>query len=808
MRSFGRTSSYLQAGLLALLVICLALLAACGESAEAPEATPVQPVETPTATEPEEEAEGVRISELMSKNRAVLRDEDGDFSDWIELENFSDTDVDLGGWLLSDRENRKGWTLPEITLPAGERLLIFADGKDRRDSLHTNFSLSAGETLYLFSRSGKLASSALCSSEVADISVRLTEEGSYEESVYPTPGCPNTNEGYEQWQSSLESVGPLVIDEVVVSNLSGRHSYLVGNSDWVEIRNISDQAVNLSDYCLSDDKDNYCLWRFPAVTLKPGQLYLVCCDTEGSTGTSPCCMSFSLDSSSEKLYLAGTDGSLIDYASLRDIPYGGSYGRMPGKNGWFYFDSVSPGAENSNGYRRIAPMPTVSAPDGVYNNVSYVTVTLNAPGTIYYTTDGSLPTAASHRYTGPVELTKTGIIRALNWETGAMPSRVLTLSYILNEEHSLPVVSLVSDDKMTFNGMYYYGTKDIETSASLSYYGEDGSFTIPCGVRMQGGTSLELPKKNMSVRFRGAYGEETLSYDLFGGGVTVFTNLLLRAGQDYYATIFRNELCENLARSASRAVVTQRSRYCVLYVDGRYYGIYALMEKANEQLYADWMGVSRDSVTTVDADHTLNTELYREVLSYCIDRDMSDPEAYAYFCARVDAESMVDWFLLEGYCANSDLTWGNLRYCRSTEGDGKWRFMFYDLDATFLDEELNYYNLLSDMQLDSKQICQVFDALLGNEAFRDLFLTRAGEMLNGPLTNDKVLAEIDRLAAQVEPEVERDYVRHGLDYNAWVRDVEALRSFIVDKDWRQHNIDTLCTFFKLDEQQREHYFGS
>jgi hypothetical protein len=81
-------------------------------------------------------------------------------------------------------------------------------------------------------------------------------------------------------------------------------------------------------------------------------------------------------------------------------------------------------------------------------------------------------------------------------------------------------------------------------------------------------------------------------------------------------------------------------------------------------------------------------------------------------------------------------------------------------------------------------------------------------MLNGPLTNDKVLAEIDRLAAQVEPEVERDYVRHGLDYNAWVRDVEALRSFIVDKDWRQHNIDTLCTFFKLDEQQREHYFGS
>ena len=70
----------------------------------------------------------------------------------------------------------------------------------------------------------------------------------------------------------------------------------------------------------------------------------------------------------------------------------------------------------------------------------------------------------------------------------------------------------------------------------------------------------------------------------FGGGVKQFTNLLLRAGQDYYTTVFRNELCLNLALSASDSLVTQRSRYCVLYVDGKYYGIYALMEKSNEQM--------------------------------------------------------------------------------------------------------------------------------------------------------------------------------------------------------------------------------
>ncbi|MBR5429321.1 MAG: CotH kinase family protein, partial [Firmicutes bacterium] len=446
-------------------------------------------------------------------------------------------------------------------------------------------------------------------------------------------------------------------------------------------------------------------------------------------------------------------------------------------------------------------------PDGVFDGVDSVTVTLSAPGTIYYTTDGTMPNAASPIYTEPLKLTRTTVVRAINWETGAMPSRIRTLSYIINEGHSLPVVSLVSNDKLTFNGMYYTGSKEIETPGNLAFYSEDGSFNIPCGVKMQGGTSLELPKKNMSLRFRGSYGQEKLNYDLFGGGVTSFTNLLLRSGQDYYTTVFRNELCLNLALSASDSLVTQRSRYCILYVDGKYYGIYALMEKSNEQMYADLMGFSRESVTTVEADNTLATDLNQDVFEYALTHDMTDADNYAHFCQQLDINSMIDWFLLEGYCANSDLTYGNLRYVHSTEGDGKWRFMFYDLDAAFREPGNNFYNLFAESQLYSKQICTVLVRLLKNEDFKDQMLTRAGELLNGPLTNDKVLAEIDRLAAQVEPEVERDYVRYALTYHDWARHVQQLRSFIQENDWRQHNIDTLCAIFKLDEQQRIHYFG-
>ena len=44
----------------------------------------------------------------MEKNRAVLRDEDGDFSDWIELHNVSDKAVSLGGWRISDKSGEPG----------------------------------------------------------------------------------------------------------------------------------------------------------------------------------------------------------------------------------------------------------------------------------------------------------------------------------------------------------------------------------------------------------------------------------------------------------------------------------------------------------------------------------------------------------------------------------------------------------------------------------------------------------------------------------------------------------------------------
>ncbi len=104
--------------------------------------------EPPQATYP------VRINEVSSNNETALADQNGDFSDWIELFNSSPTPVSLAGLFLSDRTDEPfRWALPPSQLDAGATLVIYASGKNRRAAnaeLHTNFRLNAdGETLLL-----------------------------------------------------------------------------------------------------------------------------------------------------------------------------------------------------------------------------------------------------------------------------------------------------------------------------------------------------------------------------------------------------------------------------------------------------------------------------------------------------------------------------------------------------------------------------------------------------------------------------------------------------------------------------------
>lgn len=87
------------------------------------------------------------ITEFLASNLSGLQDEDGDYSDWIEIHNRSTAAVNLNGWYLTDDAGDPvRWAFPSKTLDANAYLLVYASGKDRRNpasNLHTNFQISS-----------------------------------------------------------------------------------------------------------------------------------------------------------------------------------------------------------------------------------------------------------------------------------------------------------------------------------------------------------------------------------------------------------------------------------------------------------------------------------------------------------------------------------------------------------------------------------------------------------------------------------------------------------------------------------------
>lgn len=107
------------------------------------------------------------INEFMASNGSGLSDEEGDFSDWIEIFNEQSGVASLHGWYITDDpDDLTKWQFPSVTLAANQYLVIFASGKDRKptngDHLHSNFQLdSGGEFLALVRPDGVTVESQL-----------------------------------------------------------------------------------------------------------------------------------------------------------------------------------------------------------------------------------------------------------------------------------------------------------------------------------------------------------------------------------------------------------------------------------------------------------------------------------------------------------------------------------------------------------------------------------------------------------------------------------------------------------------------
>ncbi len=126
----------------------------------------------------------------------------------------------------------------------------------------------------------------------------------------------------------------LVINEFMAMNLGGPVDDNGENDDWIELYNVSNTAVNVDRYVLTDNPLNLTKWKFPRGTVVPAGGYLIVwADEDSSQG--PYHANFKLSGLGETLYLYDSNTVLQDEVIFPAQVLDSTWARIPNGTGPF-----------------------------------------------------------------------------------------------------------------------------------------------------------------------------------------------------------------------------------------------------------------------------------------------------------------------------------------------------------------------------------------------------------------------------------------------------------------------------------------
>lgn len=747
---------------------------------------------------------GLYINEFMASNATTICDSFGSYSDWIELYNSTDTDMDISGFGISDNLSQPmKYRFPDgTTIAAKGYLVVFCSGNEgmQNGELHAPFGLrSYGEDVVIANRAGRIIDSYSFKNQETDVSMARIPDGAgeFQSNSQPSPGYPNTGAGY----SAFDAANRLPLGGVYISEFGGSTGSVA--SDWVELHNSTGSAVSLAGYGISNNPKNPAKWVFPDISIEPGEyLLLYATGSADKAQKKNLKLNFCISSTGEALFFFDPNGKLIDKLSAGRMRSGQSYGR-DGSDNRFYYAEPTPGAQNGKGYEGITQLPAFSVTPGIYDNAVTVAITAGEGETIRYTTDCTTPNASSEVYSGELSISKNSVIRAAAFRDGYLSGDVATATYLFRSDgvnHALPVVTLVTDPDNLWNsktGIYatgdqfdpdaasyadtlksatYYQAKFAteeqvdtiwEKPAAFSLFDDNGKqvFTQNVGIRIAGSFGRGRAQKGFNVIARKEYGKGSMEYPFFDNRpYKEYKAVVLRAGaQDQNRSKIRDELASGLLEGTDINILYQAYRPTVLYLNGEYWGVYFMKEKRNRFFVAQHENTENNVDLAIGkgfkqrsyGDNSDWVSLYE----YATSHDLSSAEAYAYVSERMDVDSFRDYMIAEIYNGNTDTY--NFQYYRLK--GGKWKFIFYDFCWGF--QSPGHETLAFRMGKTPSDVCsaKLFAAMLQNKGWRDSFCRRFGELLNTAFAPERVSALIEELYGYVEPEIKREREKFNKD---------------------------------------------
>lgn len=764
----------------------------------------------------------IYISEILPNNKTTITDSDNENSDYIELYNDFEFDINLKGYYLTDSlTGEKKWSFPDIIIKSKEYLVVYASGKDKCNILirecHTNFKLNKkGETITLLNSDGKIIDKVKYNKiEQNDTSLSLIKN-EYKLTI-ATPYSIN-----EDIEVSNNITKDIIISEVSIKDI-----------DTIELKNITNKDINLNHYSLKDKNGN--TYKFKDTIIKDNSYLVVYGSDEASITDNKIYLGYHINNSNEILYLYKYN-QLIDSFVIGKINNNISKGRTEDLKDVIYKD-ITIGKNNSKTYYHgFSKIPTFSLNGGYVEKGTKVELQVDNDGVIYYTLDGSIPTTKSKKYTSPITITKNTVIKAISYKEGYIESDIESRTYLVGRVHDLPVISISTNHSYLYgtNGIFTTGNnansyypykganfwKDIEVPITFEFY-ENGKLGLnfTCGLKVFGGWSRGEAQKSVSIHLRKEYGLQEIYYPFFENNVNTFTKFILRSGGQDFGKLKIKDAFLQETLDGQMDIDKQDYRPVVVYINGEYYGIYNIREKTDTSYVERHYGKEETNIDFIEKNSDVKAgsiNEYNKLLNYVKTHDMKTDEAYKYVDSQVDLQELANYWVVETYYGQFDPM--NIKFYKPK--DGKWRWILFDLDQTFFP---NSYKTIN-WNLPFKPYAHgnsyylnttLMSNLIKNPKFRTMYIETFAYHLNNTFKPERMNKILDKMVKEIENEmphhIDRWYKEsikvstYTLDnMNEWYSNINYLKKQLKER----HNValKTIKEGLDLTNEEYQKYF--
>lgn len=569
----------------------------------------------------------------------------------------------------------------------------------------------------------------------------------------------------------------LIINEIMQSNIDCIMDDLNEFPDsWVELYNAGSETEHLQEYSILDKNKPEKAYQLPAVDVAPGAYVIVYCDKVGEGMHAD----FRLDSGKGgNIYLFHNGEAADQIENWKKQPAPNiAYGRKTdGDDKWGYMAVPTPGEANCGEVcKDVLGEPLFSVEGKVTNTTINLSLSVpdDAPeGTVVrYTVDGTEPTATSNKYTSPILINSTKVVRAKLLCDGYLSPRSTTHSYIHHPRAmALPIVSIVTKDEYFYGdklgiyvqGNYTPGTAnyqyDWRRPINFEYFEAENtpsSINQLCETRVKGGATRTNALKSLAVYANKRFGVKRFTYEFFPDqtpGINDFKSFEMRnSGNDFDASYMRDCIMQQ-ASGLNVDLDWQPSRPAILYINGEYKGMLNIRPRSNEDyIYSFYDGL--EDVDVIENWWELK-EGSMDNLNAFLEYMNGHDHSLADYDQLMDVNEYLNYMLTNIYFDNKDFPGNNLVLWRPTAEGGRWRWICKDTDfgMGLYGERYDYPTLtwLTNPGYDNNKndwantydATRLFRRLLEIQEFKDMFIDRAAIYLGDFLRPEKVISLID-----------------------------------------------------------------